>query len=107
MDDTKVGTELYQQSIAFPLRQGVNMQATLKQTSTVPAPVSDQARLADLRARAKSTPDAAKEATWDFLKELQDSSQFYRLPMLFAEGNGEAEAPNGDTEGPKTALTGK
>lgn len=82
------------------------MQATLKQTSTVPAPVSDQARLADLRARAKSTPDAAKEATWDFLKELQDSSQFYRLPMLFAEGNGEAEAPNGDTEGMVMNLHG-
>ena len=82
------------------------MQATLKQASTIPAPVSDVERLKDLRAQAKSDPDAAKEAAWEFLKELQHASQFYRLPMLFAEGNGVAEAPNGDTEGMVMNLHG-
>ena len=69
------------------------MQATLKQASTVPAPISDEQRLKNLRAQAESHPELAKENAWELLKELQNESQFYRLPWLFAQGNGDAEAP--------------
>ena len=80
--------------------------ATLKQASTVPAPLSDEQRLKQLRAQAKGNPDMAKEAAWELLRELQDESQFYRLPWLFAQGNGEAPAPDGDTEGMVMNLHG-
>ncbi|MCK5789886.1 MAG: hypothetical protein KAH34_03555 [Ketobacter sp.] len=82
------------------------MQATLKQASTVPAPISDEQRLKNLRAQAESHPELAKENAWELLKELQNESQFYRLPWLFAQGNGDAEAPNGDTEGMVMNLHG-
>lgn len=81
-------------------------QAILKQASTVPAPVSDQQRLEQLRAQAKNTPDRAKAAAWALLGELQEPSRFHRLPWLFAQGNGAAEAPNGDTEGMVMNLHG-
>lgn len=81
-------------------------QATLKQASTVPAPVSDEQRLEQLRAQAGSNPDLAKEAAWALLGELQDESQFHRLPWLFAQGKGDADAPNGDTEGMVMNLHG-
>ncbi len=82
------------------------MQATLKQASTVPAPLSDEQRLNNLRAQARTNPDLAKENAWELLKELQHKSQFHRLPWLFAQGNGAAEAPHGDTEGMVMNLHG-
>ncbi len=82
------------------------MQVTLDQASAIPAPTSDQERLKELRELTTKRPEAGKQAAWEFLKELQEPSQFYRLPMLFAEGNGEAEAPNGDTEGMVMNLHG-
>jgi hypothetical protein len=75
------------------------MEASLSQTSTIPAPLSDQQRLDQLRAQTKNDPAGAKESAWELIKELQKESEFYRLPWLFAQGNGAAEAPDGDTEG--------
>ena len=82
------------------------MEATLKSTSTNSAPLSDQQRLDQLRAQARNDPAGAKESAWELIKELQNDSEFYRLPWLFAQGNGAAEAPNGATEGMVMNLHG-
>jgi len=69
-------------------------------------PETDSERLNRLRALAEKKPETAKQQAWEWLKELQDPAQHYRLAWLFAQGTG-PEAPDGDCEGIVMNLYGE
>lgn len=61
--------------------------------------------LESLRALNQSQPAQARQAAWQWLKELQSRSEHYRLAPLFAQGTA-PEGPAGDCEGMVMNLYG-
>lgn len=61
-------------------------------------PEFDSQRLARIRGLAEADPGLAKRHAWEWLRELQDPSEHYRLPWMFAQGVA-PESPDGDCEG--------
>jgi hypothetical protein len=65
---------------------------------TPTAASGDPARLKKLREQAARDPAGARQAAWDWLRELQAPAEHHRLHWLFAQGTA-PELPDGDCEG--------
>jgi len=67
--------------------------------------LSDQAYIENLRAMYQHQPDEARALAWELFRELQKSSEQYRLAGVFALGDA-PESPHGDCEGINMNLYG-
>ncbi len=61
-------------------------------------PETDNQRLQSLRQSAAINLEHAQQQTWAWLRELQASTEHYRLPGVFSQGT-PPESPDGDCEG--------